>query len=101
MKTSRASEGFLRPSLGDRRVRVQKGAGTPDLTMTPREDAAGREYAITGRLVLGDALDLGATAPSHQDQARGRGVAYSPRPRRDSEHFRIAEDLIVAMRLVV
>lgn len=49
------------------------------LIMTPREDSSGREYAITGRLVLGEALALDA-APS-PDQTRGLGTL---RPRRDS-----------------
>jgi hypothetical protein len=46
------------------------------LTMTPRE------YAITGRPVLGETLAAGS-APS-SDQARGLGVADYSRPQRDA-----------------
>lgn len=73
----------MRGNIQEARQALQSVLESP-LTMTPREDASGREYAITGRLVLGDALALDATAPSRQDQARGLGVADYSRPQRDS-----------------
>jgi hypothetical protein len=71
----------MRGNIQEARQALQSVLESP-LTMTPREDSTGREYAITGRLVLGDALALGGPAPS-PDQTRGLRVADYSRPRRE------------------
>jgi hypothetical protein len=53
------------------------------LTMTPRETSSGREYAIAGRLVLGDALKNDTPGAAVGD-SRGAGVAYNSRPQGDT-----------------
>jgi hypothetical protein len=52
------------------------------LMMTPRQDAGSREYAITGRLVLGQALAAAGSGPL-VGPGEGAGVADSSRPRRE------------------
>lgn len=74
----------LHGNIQEARQAIQSVLESP-LTMPPREDSNGREYSITGRLVLGQALAVDI-APS-PDQTRELRVAENSRPQGGSERL--------------